>query len=90
MSKSGDFAPTLTFREWAFDSRPDLGDGLIAFKSVPLQLNKLGEEKKSDILASSSSRAAEASAPSADQLRAEAHTFVQRTAEQLIAENSDL
>jgi len=66
---------------------PEVSD---CFKNVPLQLNKLGEEKKSHILASSYSRAAEAAAPNADQLRAEAHTFVQRTAEQLIAENSEL
>ena len=49
VSKSGDFAPTFTFREWVFDSRPDLGDGLPegseCFKRVPLQLNKLGDEK---------------------------------------------
>ena len=49
VSKSGDFAPTLTFREWVFDSRPDLGDGLPegseCFKRVPLRLNKLGDEK---------------------------------------------
>ena len=50
VSKSGDFAPTLTFREWAFDSRPDLGDGFPegseCFKRVPLKLNTLGDEKK--------------------------------------------
>ena len=94
VSKSGDFAPTLTFREWAFDSRPELGDGLPegaeCFKRVPLRLNTLGHEKKNHILDSSSSRAAEAAAPSADKLRAAAHTFVQGTAEQLIAKNSEL
>ena len=95
VSKSGDFAPTLTFREWVFDSRPDLGDGLPegseCFKRVPLHLNTLDDEKKTKILDSSSSRAAEAAAPSADKLRAAAHTaFVQGTAEHLIAKNSEL
>ena len=46
-------------------------------------------KKKSHILASSVSRAAEATA-SADELRAEAHTFVQGTAEQVIKQNSEL
>jgi hypothetical protein len=68
-------------------------EGFACFKRVPLRLNKLGDDKKSHILASSVSRpaeAAEAAASSADQLRAEAHTFVQGTAEHVIKQNSGL
>jgi hypothetical protein len=55
VSKSGNFAPTLTFREWVCrllsgpDSQWD-GAGLPegaqeCFKRVPTRLNKLGDEK---------------------------------------------
>ncbi len=96
MSKSGDFAPILTFREWAFDSRPDMGDAV-----SPRVLNSVFQTRSSAAEHSkmkkeyfffdlSSSRAAEAAASSADKLRAAAHTLVQGTAEQLIAKNSEL
>jgi hypothetical protein len=72
----------LRFVSGYLTPRPDLGDGHPEgseyFKRVPLRLNKLGDEKKSHILASS------------DELRAEAHTFVQGTAEQVIKQNSEL
>ena len=48
VSKSGDFAPTLVFRSGhltlvrTWETLPEVSD---CFKNVPLQLNKLGEEK---------------------------------------------